>query len=77
MPAWGVNTFMPIYGKCFAPTPCGNIVIMVIFQKTKVLRNFKVTLFSQRIKGAPLKTFFFSCPAENKNITRDFPLDIS
>ncbi|MBV6465148.1 MAG: hypothetical protein PGMFKBFP_00421 [Anaerolineales bacterium] len=38
MPSWGVNTFMPIYGKCFALTPCGNIVIIVIFQKTKVLR---------------------------------------
>ncbi len=32
-----MNTFIPIYGKCFAPTPCGNIVIIVIFQKTKVL----------------------------------------
>ncbi|MCE7912947.1 MAG: hypothetical protein DCC43_14750 [Candidatus Brocadia sp.] len=35
-----MNTFIPIYGKCFALTQCGNIVIMVIFQKTKVLQIF-------------------------------------
>ncbi len=51
MPAWGVNTFISIYGKCFALTPCGNIVIIVIFQKTKVLRFIYVR--PKNIKRTP------------------------
>ena len=41
MPVWCVDTFMPIYGKCFAPTRRDNIALIGIFQKTKVLRKFQ------------------------------------
>ncbi|OQZ03151.1 MAG: hypothetical protein B6D35_00200 [Candidatus Brocadia sp. UTAMX2] len=48
---------MPIYGKCFAPTPCGNIVIMVIFQKTKVLQNNEDVFMQLKVVGVgPQKT---------------------
>ena len=55
MPSWGVNTFMPIYGKCFALTQCGNIVIMVIFQKTKVLVRQAKLVITSWMKSQPDK----------------------
>ncbi len=55
MPAWDVNTFISIYGKCFALTPCGNIVIIVIFQKTKVLVRQAKLVITSWMKSQPDK----------------------
>ncbi len=63
-----VNTFISIYGKCFALTPCGNIVIIVIFQKTKVLRLWLFRYMAKRQSALRLTKQFPSFPPTNQTV---------